>query len=127
MQLKQITIRFTLLTLRHSRKMRTPKRGAHFFVAAEAEKRDEPLRHKVNLSKDKFPIYAFINVCANDMLPQGSAACEARRFRLFLRLIKGTKSAETLYLFGVMTLWRTSLRHCMSRRDSYPWLTRVVR
>ena len=52
-----------------------------FFVAAEEEKKDEPLRHKVNLSRDKFPIYACINVCANDTLPQGSAACAARRFR----------------------------------------------
>ena len=81
-----------------------------FFVAAEAEKRDEPLRHKFISSKDRFPSYASIKVCTNDMLPQGSAACEARRFRLFLRLIKGTKFAKMLCLFGASSLWRTSLR-----------------
>ena len=44
---------FYIAKVLHSRKMRTHSVGARFFVVAEAEKEDEPLRHKVILRKDR--------------------------------------------------------------------------
>ena len=79
--------------LRHSRKMRT-RQGAHFFVEEEEEKKGGPLRQKFILGKDEFPTYTCLKMCSNDTLPQGSAACAARRLRLFPRLERGVKSAK---------------------------------
>ena len=85
------------LLLRHSRKMRT-RQGAHFFVEAEEEKKGGPLRQKFISGKDEFPAYTCLKMCSNDTLPQGSAAREARRLRLFSRLERGVKSAKMLLI-----------------------------
>ena len=77
--------------------MRT-RQGAHFFVEAEEEKKGGPLRQKFISGKDEFPTYTCLKMCSNDTLPQGSAACAARRLRLFPRLERGVKSAKMLLI-----------------------------
>ena len=94
-----------------AKKCEPRKRVRIFFVAAEEEFRMRTT-----------PLNALIQ---GDLLRtddengqhvrRGSAARTALRFRPFLRLERGMKSAETLYLFGVLTLWRTSLRQTESR------------
>ena len=136
-EIKDETIRFTLLTLRHSRKMRT-RQGAHFFVEAEEEKKGGPLRQKFISGKDEFPTYTCLKMCSNDTLPQGSAACAARRLRLFPRLERGVKSAKMLLIQSSILMANIppppAKSHSLSgifhsRRGGLrnPRLTRVVR
>ena len=75
-----------------------PVRVRIFFVEAEEEKKGGPLRQKFISGKDEFPTYTCLKMCSNDTLPQGSAACAARRLRLFPRLERGVKSAKMLLI-----------------------------
>ena len=65
---------------------------------AEEEKKGGPLLQKFILGKDGFPTYTCLKMCASATLPQGSAACAARRLRLFPRLERGVKSAKMLLI-----------------------------
>ena len=75
-----------------------PVRVRIFFVEAEEEKKGGPLRQKFISGKDEFRTYTCLKMCSNDTLPQGSAACAARRLRLFPRLERGVKSAKMLLI-----------------------------
>ena len=116
---------FESLRLRHSRKMRT-RQGAHFFVEAEEEKKGGPLRQKFISGKDEFPTYTCLKMCSNDTLPQGSAACAARRFRPLLWFERAMKFAKMLRPYKALSLWRTSLRLPLFTHPRCPVLVPLV-
>ena len=75
-----------------------PVRVRIFLLRRRRRKKGGPMRQKFISGKDEFPTYTCLKMCSNDTLPQGSAACAARRLRLFPRLERGVKSAKMLLI-----------------------------
>ena len=68
------------------------------FCYGGGGERGRTLAAKIHFGQGRFPTYTCLKMCANATLPQGSAACAARRLRLFPRLERGVKSAKMLLI-----------------------------